>query len=313
MSERGESFVQQLEIVTKHVAERYNDLGTLPTLPTQESIAHAVRSLPVTLPDTGLGTAGTTSYLFDNLLPGLLQGQPGPRYFGFVTGGVTDSAQLADILTGSYDENVQMTLPGATASTAVEARTLELVLDLLNIPRENYLGRTITTGATASNVLGLGKPRSGHVQSDWLTAACARDHLYSVSPHLPEGYSFAQDGPPSAPGLPSPPIHILALHPHFSITKAAGLVGLGAGPRVVKAIPALADDELSFDVVALETRLKEEQQVGRGVIVSYGFGEVNTGGLGSDLDKVSALCRSYGAWLHIDAGELDSLSSLNKR
>jgi len=158
MSGRSDDFAEQLAIVTKHVAERYNDLDTLPTLPTQDAISHAVKSLPASLPLTGLGTPATTSYLFDNLLPGLLQGQPGPRYFGFVTGGVTESAQLADILTGSYDENVQMTLPGATASTAVEARTLELVLDLLEIPRENYLGRTITTGATGSNILGLGEP-----------------------------------------------------------------------------------------------------------------------------------------------------------
>lgn len=72
-------------------------------------------------------------------------------------GGVTEAAQLADILASSYDENVSVTLPGVTASTAVEARTLELVLGLLDMPRDTYQGRTITTGATASNVLGLGE------------------------------------------------------------------------------------------------------------------------------------------------------------
>lgn len=64
---------------------------------------------------------------------------------------------MAEVLSSSYDENVQVTLPGVTASTAFESRALELVLDLVDIPREKYLGRTITTGATASNVLGLGK------------------------------------------------------------------------------------------------------------------------------------------------------------
>ena len=136
-----------------------------------------------------------------------------------------------------------------------------------------------------------------------LKTACARDHLYSRSPHLPPGYSYAQDGPPSAPGLPSPPIVILALHPHFSITKAAGLVGIGAGPRVINTIPAAADDELAFDMEALEARLEEEKKVGRGVIVSYGLGEVNTGGFGKGLNGVAKLCREYGAWLHVDAGK----------
>jgi glutamate/tyrosine decarboxylase-like PLP-dependent enzyme len=156
MSESVE-FAQSFETVTRHVLGRYNDLSTLDTIPPKEAIAKSISSLPAVLPNKGLGTKETTSYLLNTLLPGCLPGQPGPRYFGFVTGGVTPSAQLADILTGSYDENVQMTLPGATASTAVEARTLELVLDLLNISRDNFQGRTITTGATASNVLGLGE------------------------------------------------------------------------------------------------------------------------------------------------------------
>jgi len=96
---------------------------------------------------------------------------------------------------------------------------------------------------------------------------------------------------------------LLSLHPHFSIQKAASLVGLGAGPKVIHSIPAAADDELAFDLLALEARLAEEQKIGRGVIVCYGLGEVNTGGFGSGLDRVSELCKDFGAWLHVDAGE----------
>jgi hypothetical protein len=136
-----------------------------------------------------------------------------------------------------------------------------------------------------------------------LIIACARDYLYSISPHLPRGYSYAQDGPPCGANLPSPPVIILALHPHFSITKAAGLVGLGAGPRIVHTIPPAQDDELAFDFAVLEERLKKEKEVGRGVIVSYGLGEVNTGGFGKSLDDVAKLCKTYNAWLHVDAGE----------
>lgn len=143
--------------------------------------------------------------------------------------------------------------------------------------------------------------------------ACARDYLYSVSPHLPLGYSYSQDGPPSSPSLPSPPIIILALYPHFSVTKAAGLVGIGAGPRVVHAMPAAPDDELAFDLDALEKRLREEKKVGRGVIVNYGLGEVNTGGFGRGTDRVAELCKQYGAWLHIDAGELTITRQANQK
>lgn len=133
--------------------------------------------------------------------------------------------------------------------------------------------------------------------------ACARDHLYAHSPHLPEGYSFAQSGPPSGPNLPSPPIILLTLYPHFSLLKASALVGIGSGPNVVHTMPAAPDDELAFDLSALRSRLAEEQAVGRGVIVTYGLGEANTGGFGRGLDEVAVMCKEYGAWLHVDGGE----------
>lgn len=94
---------------------------------------------------------------------------------------------------------------------------------------------------------------------------------------------------------------ILALHPHFSILKAAALVGIGGGPEVVKSLPADSDNELAFDLRGLEDQLEEHRNAGRGIIVSYGLGEVNTGGFGGDLPKVAELCRKVGAWLHVDA------------
>lgn len=307
MSDPSPEFDDALERVFNLVRQRHHDLPTLPTTATPQDIAHTIASLPKTLPQEGKGTSQTAEYLINTLLPGILQAQNGPRYFGFVVGGVTEAAQLGDILAGSYDENVQVTLPGVTAATAIEARTLEMVLDLLDIPREVYTGRTITTGATSSNVLGLGESSTLRYQAVYsaltLYIACARDYLYSISPHLPSGYSYAQVGPPSSPTLPSPPIIILALHPHFSILKAASLVGIGAGPKVVHSLPCAEDDELAFDIPHLKARLEQEKKIGRGVIVVYGLGEVNTGGIGGDLVQVSEVCREYGAWLHVDAGE----------
>ncbi|WVW78763.1 hypothetical protein I302_100725 [Kwoniella bestiolae CBS 10118] len=292
-----------LNQVISHILHRNESLDTLPTVPSSSSIESTLSSLPTSLFEKGVGTSETTSYLIDKVLPGILQAQNGPRYYGFVTGGVTPAAQLADILSTSYDENVQVNLHQQTASTAIEQRTLELILDLLDIKRSVFMGRTITTGATASNTLGL---------------ACARDHLLAQSPHLPKGYSWARDGPPTSPTLPSPPIVILSLHPHFSISKAASLVGLGGGPKVIQTVLSDPEDELSFDLEKLEERLKVEKEVGRGVIVCYGLGEVNTGGFGRNLDKVAELSREYGAWLHVDgafggfAGLMPELSEYTK-
>ncbi|GMK55080.1 hypothetical protein CspeluHIS016_0201360 [Cutaneotrichosporon spelunceum] len=280
----GDDFNALLTKVAAHLAERDATLDTLPVTPTLEAVHAAVAALPPALPQTGLGTGQTLDYLLSSVLPGCLTAQNGPRYFGFVTGGVTPAAQLADILGSGYDENVQVTLEDTSAATAVEARALEMVLDLLEIPRDTYAGRTVTTGATASNILGL---------------ACAREALYAASPHTAPGYSYAASGPPS--NMPSPPIVVLGIHPHWSIKKAAALVGLGNGPTVFHSLPADPEDELDIDLPALRGRLVAERAVGRGVILTYGLGEVNTGGFGRRLPEVAELCRQHGAWLHVDA------------
>lgn len=171
------AFQQGLAKVTDLVRQRFSDLANLPTTPLSTTIADTIAALPRTLPQHGKGLPATTDYLLDTLLPGILQGQSGPRYFGFVTGGVTPAAQLADIVSSSYDENAAVTLPGVTAATAIESRTLEMVLDLLDIPRDRYTGRTITTGATSSNVLGMGES----MDEEWMVVA----HAGSMRKGLP--------------------------------------------------------------------------------------------------------------------------------
>lgn len=151
-----DEFATVLTDITSTLSTRHQSLSTLAVLPTPASVQSTISSLPAALPSRGLGTTGAIEYLRNTILPGCVQAQTGPRYFGFVTGGVTPAAQLAEVLAGSYDENVQVTLPGQTAATAVEARVLELVLDLIGVERGRFEGRTLTTGATASNVLGMG-------------------------------------------------------------------------------------------------------------------------------------------------------------
>ena len=54
------------------------------------------------------------------------------------------------------DESLQLNFPDSTIGLALEDKTCDLVLDLLGIPSNTFKGRTITTGATASNIVGLG-------------------------------------------------------------------------------------------------------------------------------------------------------------
>ena len=154
-SSGDEDFMGAFEEASKHILSR-KAAPPVQLTPSANALSHAFSSLPAHLPDQGLGSLVTTNKLIHDILPGMNQYQSGPHFFGFVTGGVTPAAQIADMLLGEYDENLTLSMPNQTVSAAVESRALEMVLDLLNIPRDVYMGRTVTTGATASNVLGMG-------------------------------------------------------------------------------------------------------------------------------------------------------------
>jgi hypothetical protein len=79
-------------------------------LPLQEFIAHAEASLPVSLPDTGLGFDKMKQHLLEDLVPAFNGTSLSSNFYGFVTGGNTDAALFADWLVSGYDQNVQVYL-----------------------------------------------------------------------------------------------------------------------------------------------------------------------------------------------------------
>lgn len=153
-------------------------------------------------------------------------------------------------MVSSYDQNVQVHLPDVTISTEIEASAAKMVLDLLNIPRETYPAHTITTGATASNVLGLALAREALVQ------------------RLAPGHSIAEDGPWQGQILG------YAADGHASIRKAAGLLGIGR-KTIVNGRKA-GEPPAHMDLQRLEEFLKDCQARQTGCVVFPSYGEVNT-------------------------------------
>lgn len=94
-------FERSLANVSEFLVDRHRTLDRLPTRPTRSELDAALRSLPKSLPDRGLGAQGSIQYLLNEIVPGLSTGHAGNRYFGLVTGGVTEGAQLADMVATS--------------------------------------------------------------------------------------------------------------------------------------------------------------------------------------------------------------------
>jgi glutamate/tyrosine decarboxylase-like PLP-dependent enzyme len=268
-------------------------------------LAHASASLGLSASSLSqpLGTDGAIKHLLDDIVPAL-SGQSGPRYFGFVTGGVHPAATAADNIVTATDQNVQVHLPDATIATELEAVTLDMLADLLGLKddveraggRRLFEGRTFTTGATASNVLGL---------------ACGRESV--VARRLPDGSPSVGElgllGACAAAGIRK--IQVLTSAGHSSLSKAASIVGIGRASVVE--MPCSKTKPWLLDLEAVEAELKAGSENGTATIIAISLGEVNTGRYAVDewteVKELSALSKKYGSWFHVDGGR--SCSSLH--
>ncbi|XP_044721289.1 pyridoxal-dependent decarboxylase conserved domain-containing protein [Hirsutella rhossiliensis] len=250
-----------------------------PTLPPPSAIRAAESSLAARARSHGRlgGTADAdvVGHIVDDIVPALTGQAASSRYYGFVTGGVLPIAEWADNVVSRLDQNVQVHLPAQCVATAVEHAALNMLAGLLRLDGagdddqgEVWQGKTLTTGATASNILGL---------------ACGREAI--LRKRLGGGSDNC--------------IQVLTSAGHSSVSKAASVVGIGR--RHVKELARSSAQPWRLDLDAVE---RELQRPGVVSIVAVGVGDVNTGGFALDgVDewrRLRALADEYGAWVHVD-------------
>jgi glutamate/tyrosine decarboxylase-like PLP-dependent enzyme len=222
-----------------------------------------VAALDEPLPDEGEDAAEVVERLAAMVGPATVA-SPGPRYFGFVTGGVLPAALGADWLATAWDQN-GFTRVSSPAAAAVEAAAERWVLEALGLPVGAAVG--FTTGATMANFTGI---------------AAARHALLARA-----GWDVEADGLVGAP-----PIRVIVGEQvHASLLVAVRYAGLGAG-RVER---VAADDQGAMRADALRSALGEGP-----TLVCAQAGEVNTGAF-DPLDVIADAVAEHGAaWLHVD-------------
>jgi glutamate/tyrosine decarboxylase-like PLP-dependent enzyme len=216
------------------------------------------------LPDEGEPALEVIEALVRGAGPGLTA-SPGPRYFGFVTGGALPAALAADWLASTWDQN-SFSAISSPAAAVVEEVAARWLLDLLALPSTASVG--FTTGAQMANVVGL---------------AAARHALLAA-----EGWDYEERGLAGAPLL-----RVFAgEEAHVTVFRALRLLGIGRSAVSVVA----ADGQGRMDAAALTAALKE----GSGpAIVCAQAGNVNSGAFDPLVDVVAA-AREHGAWVHVD-------------
>lgn len=273
-------------------------LGSLdaPINPSVSALNTAESSLFHRLPQPALGIQKTTDHVLEKIAPALNGASLSANYYGFVTGGVSPAARVADSVVSLYDQNVQVHLPDQTVATTVEDAALVLLLDLLNFEKDIWLGRTFTTGATSSNVLGLACGREYIInQAIW------RQKKSPINPSDEKHQTVGAQGLLAACRAANiDNVQILTTLPHSSLTKASSIVGFG---RSSVHDVGKASDFLAFDLEQTETMLKRTNTVS---IIVISCGEVNTGYFAThsfeDVQVLRSLCDKYNAWIHVDAG-----------
>ncbi len=196
--------------------------------------------------------------------PGLVA-SPGPRYFGFVTGGTHPAALAADWLTSAWDQNAAFEVM-SPAVAAIEEVAASWVLDLLVLPAEASVG--FVTGAQGANTTCL---------------AAARNAVLRRA-----GWDVERDGLQGAPRVNV----VCGEQAHVTIGVSLRLLGLGAGT----AIGVAADEQGRMRADALAEALAP---LDGPTIVCAQAGNVASGAF-DPFAEIADACAERGAWLHVD-------------
>ncbi|TMD41816.1 MAG: aminotransferase class V-fold PLP-dependent enzyme [Chloroflexi bacterium] len=255
-------------------AEEY--LGSLDDAPAR---APGEPTLDDALPEQGVGSLRALSELMAVSVESAVRSS-GPRYFHFVTGGVTPAALGADWLTSTLDQMAYNWTASALASRLEQISTGWLK-EMFGLPRE--WSAVITSGTTIANFVGLAAGRR------WFG--------------LQHGVDVDADG---LWGVPPVPVFASG-YLHASAVKALGMLGLGRD----KAQILTRDSEGRIDLIGLRAALSSLG--GKPAIVIATAGDVNTGDF-DPLREMSQLAREHGAWLHVDGafGLFAALSPLTR-
>ncbi|MEO6734271.1 MAG: pyridoxal-dependent decarboxylase [Ferruginibacter sp.] len=250
-----------LEKTQLHACYHLNNIDNART--TTDYKANTIKLL---LPGNGKGGSSTLD-IFNARFKEALAASAGPRYLGFVTGGATPASIMGDWLTAAYDQNPQAITGQGDVSAIIELETIDLLLQLLQLP--NTFSGGFVTGATMSNFtcLALARQWAGQQQN----------------------IDIAKDGVLTG-------IKIFAATPHSSSVKSLAMLGIGSN-NIIK-VKTLEGNREAIDTGALEIHLSENKN--NPCIVITSAGTVNTVDF-DDMQAIAQLKKKYNFWWHIDA------------
>jgi aromatic-L-amino-acid/L-tryptophan decarboxylase len=219
--------------------------------------------LPEMGTDPGLLLEQTAQRLFAH---SLFNGHP--RFFGYITAPPAPIGILGDFLAAAVNPNVgAWTL--SPAATEIESQTIRWIAELIGYPVG--CGGLLVSGGNMANFVCFLAARTA--KAGWDV------RKYGIAEHSGRKLRAYCSG-----------------ETHTWIQKAADLGGLGTD-----SIRWIATDSKSrMDVSALRSQIEADTAAGDVPFLVVGTaGSVSTGAV-DPLPEISALCKEYGLWFHVD-------------
>jgi aromatic-L-amino-acid/L-tryptophan decarboxylase len=191
-----------------------------------------------------------------------------PRFMGVITSSAAPIGALGDLLAASVNPNVGGWIGGPMANE-IEAQTVRWIAEMIGYPTD--CGGILVSGGNMGNFVGFLAARKAKATWDVRTT-----------------------------GLRGPENRQLRLYTssetHTWIHKATDMFGLGTA--AIRWIPV--DQHQRMDTIGLRNQIRQDIEAGDLPFLVIGAaGTVSTGAV-DPLPEISAICREYDLWFHVD-------------
>jgi len=227
--------------------------------------AEAINAAAILMTDA---TSATVESRFDSLVKRILssgQNLQHPRYIGHQVPANVPIAALFDAV-GSVTNQVMAVYEMGPWATAVECALVNRLCEKIGWSPETASG-ILTSGGSLANLTALLTARNICLPSSW------------------------ESGVPEHAAL--------VAHPdaHYSISRSAGILGLGT-QQVVR---AATTDDRHLDAAQLNDQLTVLRSEGKAVVAVVACACATPTGAFDDLHAIADVCEQHSVWLHVDA------------
>ncbi len=216
------------------------------------------------VPERGTAAEDVIARLDATVRPAVVA-SAGPRFFGFVIGGVHPVALAADWLVSTWDANHGLYVLGPAASVAEETAG-RWVLELLGLP----------AGASFAFV-------TGGQMANFTALAAARHEVFRRA-----GWDVETQGLHGSPGIDI----VASDESHITVHRALRYLGIGTG--TVRKVDSDAEGRMRP-----ESLRRVVGDCRRPVIVCAQAGDVNSGAF-DPFEEIVPIVRERNGWLHVD-------------